>query len=425
MKSKCINPNNSIILQLAKKLGKSKYETAIDVEIWQENNNTSKIPNANDLARKINYQLPSTEGQIASEKTIRDLAARLSDRIGMTVKFESDRSKEYKGKIENNIAYVNLAYATLDTPIHEILGHPIIRAIKNKYKTSKFKADEDTPFGGTLKEEDGYSQLYQNLLKELETGRGKEVLDRVKRDYDWKEIIPKIGESKIFEINGTTWKINESNIYDTYNSPRYVYYTENGYDSSKEDFFNFLKNTPNEKIPNELNQFKYTLEEQQEEAIVELLGLMTANKLDAVKDGKLISLLKRLLKEINSFIKGLLNQKEVEIDKLPDNITLEDLSNLLAYSNSKLILPGNEVIYTTPDNMTFKTYQEASNHISRLAKDVKDVDLDNIELNTINAPIYITDINQIPLNITTFSEHLMGGFPQTFYKENNKWMECI
>ena len=36
----------------------------------------------------------------------------MSDRIGMTVKFESDRSKNYKGKIENNIAYINLAYAT-------------------------------------------------------------------------------------------------------------------------------------------------------------------------------------------------------------------------------------------------------------------------------------------------------------------------
>lgn len=76
-------------------------------------------------------QTQSSEGQIASEKAIRDLAARMSDRIGIPVKFESDRTKEYKGKIENNVAYVNLAYATLDTPIHEILGHPIIRAIKN------------------------------------------------------------------------------------------------------------------------------------------------------------------------------------------------------------------------------------------------------------------------------------------------------
>ena len=82
---------------------------------------------------------------------------------------------------------------------------------------------------------------------------------------------------------------------------------------------------------------------------------MTAEKLDNVKDGKLISLLKRLLKEMKQFIRSLINQKEVEIDKLPDNMTINDLSDLLAYSNSKLILPGYEVEYTTPDNEKFKT----------------------------------------------------------------------
>jgi hypothetical protein len=86
----------------------------------------------NDNESRVLYQKENNEGIIASEKTIRDLAARMSDRIGIPVKFESDRSREYKGKIENNIAYINLAYATLDTPIHEILGHPIIRAIKMK-----------------------------------------------------------------------------------------------------------------------------------------------------------------------------------------------------------------------------------------------------------------------------------------------------
>ena len=126
---------------------------------------------------------------------------------------------------------------------------------------------------------------------------------------------------------------------------------------------------------------KYTLEEQQEEAIVELLGLMTAeNKEITVKDGKLISLLKRLLKEMKQFVRSLINQKEVEIDKLPDNMTLGDIADLLAYSNSKLILPGNEVVYTTPDNQQFKTYAEASNHISELAKSVKDVDLSDVKL---------------------------------------------
>ena len=117
---------------------------------------------------------------------------------------------------------------------------------------------------------------------------------------------------------------------------------------------------------------------------------MTAEKLDNVEDGKLISLLKRLLKEMKAFMRQLLSQKEVEIDKLPDNMTLGDLSDLLVYSNSKLILPGYMVEYTTPDNAKFMTYQEASNHISELTKNVKDVDLDkNISVDNIDKEIEI------------------------------------
>jgi hypothetical protein len=300
------------------------------------------------------FQNTSPEGQIASEKTIRELAARMSDRIGMPIRFESDRTKQYKGKIENGVAYINLAYATLDTPIHEILGHPIVRAIKNTER-------KDGTWG-----EGKVSELYNNLLKELETGRGKEVLDRVKRDYVNKN-----------QYNKEDFSIQEEEQFDINEKKRIKRFTilnsKNPYNAQ-----NIYKNI--EDAQKELERLSsiqpYTLEEQQEEAIVELLGMITAEKLDNVKDGKLISLLKRLLKEMKAFIRQLLNQKEVEIDKLPDNMTLGDLSDLLAYSNSKLILPGYEVEYTTPDNMKFKTYSEASNHIGQLAKSVEDVDLD-------------------------------------------------
>jgi hypothetical protein len=378
-----------------------------------------KIDNAKGIFYQ-NTQSVSDQGIIASEQTIRDLSARIADRIGMTVKFESDRTKDYKGKIENNVAYVNLAYATLDTPIHEILGHPIIRAIKNKkshkelevflesdfnnYGTKEnpeyfidLKSLKDTESQNKVKHlfdkevEDGETfynkkfktqeegkefvkkikdvllkdstNLYQNLLKELETGKGKEVLDRIKKDYQFKEI-------------KETYKI----IQDEYT--KYYKVVDKNENYSTDDIFNsFDLEKAKEHLNKKNTPFKYTLEEQQEEAIVELLGLMTAEKLDNVKDGKLISLLKRLLKEMKQFIRSLINQKEVDIDKLPDNMTLGDLSDLLAYSNSKLILPGNEVEYTTPDNMKFKTYAEASNHISQLAKSVEDVDLSNVKIN--------------------------------------------
>ena len=367
-----------------------KEQTIAEIDI--ENSEILRQEQENrDLTQYQNLTKESDENFIASEKTIRDLAARLSDRIGIPFMFESDRTKEYKGKLEGNKAVINLAYATLDTPIHEILGHPIIRAIKNenvpKFTEEDifsglniiFKSEEDVYKTETIATEEGFpnptvtkngeevsleefnnayiksknapNQLYQNLLKELETGKGKEVLDRVKRDYTYKELV------------GSTYYTQKDDIYIKNNGFGKVEHI------SREQFY---------------KEAGYTLEEQQEEAIVELLGLMTAGKLDAVKDGKLISLLKRLLKEMKQFIRSLINQKEVEIDKLPDNMTLGDLSDLLAYSNSKLILPGNEVIYTTPDNQTFKTYQEASNHISELAKDVKDVDLSDIKLDLTN-----------------------------------------
>ena len=335
------------------------------------------------------FQLPSSEGQIVSEKTIRELAARMSNRIGMPIKFDTDRTKEYKGKIENGIAYINLVYATLDTPIHEILGHPIIRAIKgndtytiNKkpiiletgkipldgrdgYKYEVFINSKNGKEFKTEEEAKSYiesqkNQLYQNLLKELETGKGKEVLDRIKRDYK-KEAYDYMDYVTI--LDEETFNNQYKEYYKNYKDYVDTWTERNKEQQEKADKYN----------SNDANF--------QEEAIVELLGLMTAEKLDNVKDGKLISLLKRLLKEMKQFIRSLINQKEVEIDKLPDNMTINDLADLLAYSNSKLILPGYEVEYTTPDNMKFKTYTEASNHISNLFKSFQDVNLNNIEIN--------------------------------------------
>jgi hypothetical protein len=309
----CINESHPEYLSLLETTGLKKEILSAKISVWQVANEIGRFPSLEELTSKkvklvdspVKYQNntnQSKEDYIASEKTIRDLAERIADRIGLKVRYESDRTKDYKGKLEGDTAVINLAYATLDTPVHEILGHPIIRSLK----TSN-------------------TQLYQNLLKELETGKGEEVLDRVKRDY-----------------------------------------------IDKPDP---LSDLPSNTIP-------YTLEEQQEEAIVELLGLYTTGKIQETPENKgLIGFLKQLLKEMKAFMRDLIRQKEVEIDKLPDNMTLGDIADLLAYSNSKLILPGNEVVYTTPDNQQFKTYQEASNHISELVKSGENVDLNNIRIN--------------------------------------------
>lgn len=81
--------------------------------------------------------------------------------------------------------------------------------------------------------------------------------------------------------------------------------------------------------------------------------------------------------EVKNYIgENYVNKEDIKLT------TLEDIANILAYSNSKLILPGNEVIYTTPDNQQFKTYAEASNHISELAKSAEDVDLSGVKINS-------------------------------------------
>ena len=383
---------------------------------WQETNGLDSYPKVEDIiqSNEVNYQKNQTvsnEGIIASEKTIRDLAAKIADRIGMKVAFESDRSKDYKGKIENNVAYVNLAYATLDTPIHEILGHPIIRAIKDRSKNQ---------------EDSSFNKLYENLLEELSTTqRGKEVFNRIKGDYIYKSAI---------DFNTTEIKDGELTSTKEYSKVlEYVkkegFFNEDPFsigDFTKERTFSIegetYKTTVYKDGSSSISKLpKYTLEEQQEEAIVELLGLMTAEKLDNVKDGKLISLLKRLLKEMKQFIRSLINQKEVEIDKLPDNMTLGDLSDLLAYSNSKLILPGYEVEYTTPDNEKFKTYQEASNHVSELAKSVEDVDLSNITISKgIPDNFTYTDGNGDKHTFTKINENEYEHVYSTPVKEYNR-----
>jgi len=398
-----LKANNPIDVENLSPEERLRYYKILDMKKSDGGEITLKDINENPTLYQIT-QNREQEAFVASEKTIRDLAARISDRIGIPYKIESDRTKQYKGKIENGTAYINLAYATLDTPIHEILGHPIVRALKNYRNsnlnnyiideieiTKKLLNKEITrEEAKKLREKPEDSQLYQNLLKELEYGKGKEVLDRVKRDYVYKENTNRVG------------KVNPKSDY-------YFVFDKNNTIISEQ--FNTIEEANKEL--SKYDNIKYTLEEQQEEAIVELLGLMTAEKLDKVKDGKLISLLKRLLKEIKAFMKDILFQKEVEIDKLPDNMTLGDLSDLLAYSNSKLILPGNEVIYTTPDNGKFKTYQEASNHISELAKSVEDVDLSDTQL-----PIRkkVEKANDIPVDKFT------DEFDNTIYnRKEGKW----
>ena len=99
--------------------------------------------------------------------------------------------------------------------------------------------------------------------------------------------------------------------------------------------------------------------------------------------------------------------------------TLGDIADILAYSNSKLILDGYTVEYTTPDNMKFKTYAEASKHISELAKSVEDVDLNDVNITSTSD---IKSLNDIPVNEFYY---FFKGDPSRnkirVFKEENEW----
>lgn len=276
-------------------------------------------------------------------------------------------------------------------------------ACKYQYKNEWFTKEALVKKLST--ENTSYQTLYNNLLKELEYGTGKEVFERVKRDYQYK-IIDK-NNTDISEIKDET-ELPDNLILD---GKEYYYdYNEGLYNGVSAKFiFNKLKKAN--------NSIKYTLEEQQEEALVELLGMYTANKLDAIKDKNLISLLKQLLKEMTAYLRSLFNSKEIEIEKLSSSMTLDDLANLLAYTNSKIILPEAEVIYTTPDNKKFKTYAEASKHISNLAKNVEDVDLDSINLENIKNIPDIFTLYSKPGDEDPYIEYLK------YYKKDNKWFK--
>lgn len=292
---------------------------------------------------------------------LKDLSAKLAHRIGGTVEFQNHPNADWKGYNQGMTSVLNEAYMTPDTPFHEILAHPIIRAIKmssakieswyqDKVKSGEYtqeQADEAIKF--YYKSEPNRISLYQSLLKELETGRGKEVLDRIKRDYVYKDKEPTQQEIEI------ATKIAET--------------------------FKKLGKPLDKSTDRILNRKKYTLEEQQEEAIVTLLGMMASDKLDAKKDATLISKLKELWKQISDFVKSLLKQDGIKIDELPITTTLNDLAEIMAYGNNKIILPGYKVEYSTPLGNKYETLEEVNNEIRDLADADVEVDLNGVKIN--------------------------------------------
>ena len=80
--------------------------------------------------------------------------------------------------------------------------------------------------------------------------------------------------------------------------------------------------------------------------------------------------------------------------------TLDDIANILAYSNSKIILDGWKVEYSTPLGNKYDTLEEVNNEIRGLADANVEVDLSGVKLK-LRKPV--TTAKEIPVNSFTVS----------------------
>ena len=109
-----------------------------------------------------NFEKLSKREQETLTKNITHLSNKLSAITGISFQIINDPEQRFKGTLNNGKAIINLAYVTNDTPIHEILGHPIIRYIKTNN-----------------------SELYNNLVNEINNSeQGTQVLNSTKSKYN-------------------------------------------------------------------------------------------------------------------------------------------------------------------------------------------------------------------------------------------------
>ncbi len=92
--------------------------------------------------------------------------------------------------------------------------------------------------------------------------------------------------------------------------------------------------------------------------------------------------------------------------------TLDDIANILAYSNSKIILDGWKVEYSTSLGNKYDTLEEVNQEIRGLINADVEVDLSGVKLNQ--------NLNDLPKNLTKFVYRDFDGF--TYYElKNGEW----
>jgi hypothetical protein len=145
----CINIKHPEYQQLLKDSVLSPTILNAKIGVWQEQNSLEKFPTLEELKitakplafnQKVEAEQITSNNQFipsdysVSEKTVVNLSNKLSTLLGIEVRIINDSSQRFKGKLQNKVAFINLAYATEDTPIHEVLGHPFVEHLKNNDK---------------------------------------------------------------------------------------------------------------------------------------------------------------------------------------------------------------------------------------------------------------------------------------------------
>lgn len=157
-------------------------ETTNNEETEEHNEDDEGIPFSKEIEEN------NSVNSLEDKKVLVDLVNELAGRSDLEIEFIDDSNVPYKGKLSKGKVTINLAKATLDTPIHEILGHPFINYIKNND-----------------------IELYDKLINELEnTERGKQLIDKISEKYKpsvvkEEALVTLLGELAAEKIRKNSW----------------------------------------------------------------------------------------------------------------------------------------------------------------------------------------------------------------------------
>ena len=112
---------------------------------------------------------------------------------------------------------------------------------------------------------------------------------------------------------------------------------------------------------------EYTVEEQVEEALVTLLGELASEKFEKAKNlgQKFLSLLNELWSFVSNYVAELLGQQFIKIEDLKPTTTIKELAEIMGYGSNLIVLPGADIIYTTPTGTKHDTIEGVKQEMAR------------------------------------------------------------